>query len=351
MRTLIFSCLHIPHKQRPGSPAMKDTINWLVGTVRSQSITHVVFLGDAVHNVSRTDLPTNLWLRYAVDSFKKLQVPVFWMVGNHDLYSETMNAMQVFEETELFRIIQQPSAWSLDGCNLVFLPWTSLMDEKDWWRRFSVGSLAVSSQPNYLFCHAPIDKFQAMVDPGNRATSAPETELAAKFDAVFAGHYHGAGQDVVEVFDSPIPIIRPGCVLGQDFTDARIPAWFHGAVIWDCSTQNQLGVQWVANPHSHYFFKGTEAEYVALSQNERIAPLLPRTHFWSTEELTRSHQAISVVVKPEKQATEASSNTPYKLDSSPEEDLQLWLGEQGMVDPAGAELLKRAKRYLGTGEQ
>lgn len=352
MRTLIFSCLHIPHKQRPGSPALKGTIDWLLWLVKSQSVTHVVFLGDAVHNVSRTDLPVNLWLRYAVDGFKALEVPVFWLVGNHDIYSETMNAMQVFEETDLFKIVQSPSAWNLDGCNLVFLPWMSFMDKTDWWRRFSAGDLAVSSQPNYLFCHAPIERFQAMVDPGNRKTSAPEDDLVAHFHAAFAGHYHGAGQDTVEVLGSPVPVVRPGCVLAQDFTDARLPVWFHGAVIWDfdAASPETFGVHWLANPCSHYFFKGTEAEYEELSQNVRIAPLLPRTHLWLTEEPTRKHEAVSVIVRPEKKAVEASSTTPYKLDSTPEQDLQLWLEEQDMDSSSSAMLVEKARKYFGAGD-
>jgi predicted phosphodiesterase len=346
VRTLVFSCLHVPHRPRPGSDAIRSTVDWLVELVQSQQVGRVIFLGDAVHNVSKANLPVNLWLRYVADSFKALSSQVFWMVGNHDIFAENMNAMQIFGETESFHLIQVPTVCDGGGCSLAFMPWMPYMDKPNWWNAHGAASLVRPGQPNFLFCHAPLEKFQKMVAPNDTMMSAPEDAVVAQFDAVFAGHYHGPGRDDVEVLGGTIPIIRPGCVLAQDFSDARLPAWFYGAVLWDYEpTQpDQFVIHWVANPHSHYFFKGTEAEYKALPEQARV--LAPRTHFWFTEEPVEQPQGISVVVKPEQKAVESSEKTPYKLDSTPEEDLWLWLSEQDLAMPSAQVLLERGRKYL-----
>ena len=348
MRAVIFGCPHVQPSTTLGSAALQPTVQWVVEYAKSIQATHVICLGDTVESVSKQDLLANLQVKWILDQFKALPSHVYWMVGNHDAYSERYNALDIFEDGDTFKVIRQPTV--LPGeVELTLWPFQQWMDDPlEWRQHYDELMVGRSGQiaPRVLCTHVPIE---GMPMGGTKDKGAELKEIALNFDMVFAGHYHIANQFMAEALSAETQVIVPGCLVGHDFKDL---GWFHGVVVCDYSPEPGYAglplVHWVPNPHAQYFFKGTSAEYNAAVQDPAIAALRDRTHVRFTDQVDaaawRAWGLPTVQVRPKHEQVQTSSHQSFKLEGNPIEDLQQWLVARGHSQTQ--ELLAKAREYL-----
>jgi hypothetical protein len=343
MRTVIFGCPHIQSATTFGSGAIQPSIQWLVEYCKSVQATHVICLGDTVESVNKQDLLANLMVKWVLDQFKALPSQVYWMVGNHDVYSEMYNALDIFEGGDAFRVIREPTI--LDGeAELVLWPFQQWMDDPLQWRDKLDASYLMDrcGKPRVLFTHVPIE---GMPMGGTKDKGADLKELALHHDLIFAGHYHIANQFMAEALSAETQVIVPGCLVGHDFKDL---GWFHGCVVWDYMPSGGDRLHWVPNPHAHYFFKGTSAQLNAEIQRPEIAALRDRMHVRFTDQADskpyREWGIPTVQVRPKHEQVQTSSHQSFALEGNPIEDVQQWLVAQGHSQTE--ELLVKAREYL-----
>jgi len=352
MRTVIFGCPHIQATTTLGSEALKATVEWLVSYCRQAQVTHVVCLGDTVESVTKTDLLANLKVKWVLDTFKALAASgtqVYWLIGNHDVYSEQYSALDIFEDATNFRVLRGPT--NIEGLNvsMTLWPFQQWMDDPLAWPKHKDELISPrrDGRPRALFTHCPIEN---MPMGGTKDQGADLIEISLQYDLIFAGHYHIANQFLAEAMSAQTPVVVPGCLIGHDFKDL---GWFHGIVVWDLMPDSQeypTGlVHWVPNPHAHYFFVGPSAEYQAACQQQpEITQLRDRTHVRFTDKVDaapfRQWGLPTVQIRPKHTQVQTSSHKSFKLEGDPVEDLQKWLSASGK-NPT-QELLATAREYL-----
>lgn len=327
MRLLAFGCPHIQSTITLGSSATVPTFQWLLQMVEEQQVSHVVCLGDTVDSVSKTDLMTNLTVKWVLDAFKELAhsgVAVIWMLGNHDVYSEQHSALDIFDDAPNFTVLRQPRSVLVDGLEFVFWPFQQWMDDHSEWRQ-RIDSMYVhrsGATPRILCTHTPIE---GMPMGGTKDQGADIKELGLQFDLVIAGHYHEASQFLVDALSAQTPIVVPVCVIAHGFKDL---GWFHGAVMYDTTTAQ---TSWLTNPHSHVFYRGTSQQFNEAMQNSQLAMMKDRTHARFTDEVDpavyREYGLPTVQVRPKQERIQSSGKESFQLDSDPMADLRRWFAD------------------------
>ena len=347
MKLLVFGCPHVQAGETLGSGALQPTVQWLIQTAQQYQVSHVVCLGDTVDSVAKTDLMTNLTVKWFLDSFKALArtgVSVIWLVGNHDVYSSAYSALDIFEDSHNFIVLKTPKTVS-DGVTMTFWPFQTWMDRAVDWplhREELIAPRAGGEEsPRILFTHAPLE---GMPMGPVKDDGADMADLALQYDLIFAGHYHVANQFLAKAMSAGTPVVVPGCVIAHTFQDS---GWFHGAVLYD-TDQSVDHVQWLGNPYSHYFFTGSAAELDAALKNPTVAALRERTHVRLTDDVDTakySSQGIPTVqLRPKQEQIKSSGKQSFQLEGKPEDDLKLWLDDAGL-DEADA-LLELGKGYF-----
>lgn len=343
MRILAFGCPHVQSRTTLGSSAFQPTVGWLVDTARQQQATHVVCLGDTVDSVSETDLMTNLTVKWVLDSFRTLAhsgVPVIWMLGNHDVYSEQYSALDIFDDSHNFMVLRQPKVVESEGVELVFWPFQQWMDRPvEWAQHTDMVIHRTSDRPRLLFTHVPIESIPI---GGTKDQGADIKELGLEYDMVVAGHYHQANQFMVDSFSAQTPVVIPGCVVAHKFKDT---GWFHGAVLYDTVTAQ---LSWLQNPHSHCFFTGTSQELSQALSDASIARMRDRMHVRLTDEVDAApyveYGLPTVQIRPKQKQIQSSAKQSFQLEGEPADDLQRWLQESGVQDVD--RLVVLGKEYL-----
>jgi len=112
-----------------------DFIDWFVKQVKSdKSIDHIVFLGDWNENRSSLDVST---LHYSYLGAKKLNevgIPVFFIIGNHDLYkrhTREIHSVVPFNEFSNFIVIDEIVKFEEVGNGTLFCPFLFHDEYKD----------------------------------------------------------------------------------------------------------------------------------------------------------------------------------------------------------------------------
>lgn len=343
MRTIVFGCPHVTDRPGVAGAALVPTVQWLVQQVQALQADMVVCLGDTVESSSRTTVPVNVTVKWFLECFKQLAAggtQVYWLIGNHDIYSSELHTLQVFDEAPNFHIVSKPLlAEGPEGWKLGFMPYTQEMDQSTY---FEGDNLAwadpAKGSPAVLFSHVPLSGWQLgeIKDRG-----LDPVELALRFSLVFQGHYHQSAFFEQEGLGALTKVIAPGCVLGRNFRDL---GWFHGIVVWDTPDT----VHWVTNPHSHSFMVGSSAELNAILADERYHPTLDRLHVRLTDQVEVEpyrERLAAIEVRPRPQAQTPSGREGYALESNPEADLRRWLADK--VPPEALDtFIQKGMKYL-----
>lgn len=209
-----------------------DYLNWFAGEVRlDPTIDSIVFMGDWFENRSAIDIKT---LRYAHEGGKILNdlgLPVFFLVGNHDLYqrfTRDVFSTAIFHEFKNFQVIDHPQVVKNLGGGCVLSPY--VFDEE-------YKSLTKFNDVPVWFGHFEFKNFQIT---GYNTMSQRGLEAAwfKKPSRIFTGHFHKR-----QIRDN---IIYVGSIFPMDFGDAGDSA--RGMAVFDHVANRLKFIDWPECP-------------------------------------------------------------------------------------------------------
>lgn len=88
-----------------------DYIDWFCALAIKQKATHIAFLGDWFENRSAINIRTLQYSQEAARRLNALGIPIFFIVGNHDLYHRASRAVfstNIFGDLSNFVIVNEP---------------------------------------------------------------------------------------------------------------------------------------------------------------------------------------------------------------------------------------------------
>jgi len=192
-------------------------IKWFCDEIREiGNVDSVVFCGDWFENRSAIDVKVLNYSYRGAKLLNDLEIPIFFLVGNHDLYqrnSRDIFSTAVFHEFKNFKVIQKPTVIKKLGDGTLLCPFLfeeeykilkKYQDLQSWWGHFEFRGFQITGY-NLVMQHGP---------------------EAAQFDGperIFSGHFHKRQvRDNVVYFGNTFPM---------DFGDAGDFA--RGMVIYD----------------------------------------------------------------------------------------------------------------------
>jgi DNA repair exonuclease SbcCD nuclease subunit len=161
-------------------------------TLKKENIKVVVHLGDAFDNRKGVDYWALQWAKQNVyDTFEKLGITVYSIVGNHDAYYKNTNDVNAIDillsEYSNIVKISSPTEIFIDDTECVFLPWICSDNEEETF------SLLEETKAKIVFGHLELSGFS--VYPGHVQDKGLSKKIFQKFDRVFSGHYHTSSDD------------------------------------------------------------------------------------------------------------------------------------------------------------
>lgn len=204
-----------------------DFIDWFCAQVRSNSLlagtTHVAFLGDWFESRSAINVET---LDYSYAGLKKLNalgLPVFFLVGNHDLHRRTtrdVHSVRMFNEMSNFTVIDHVQV--ID--NLLFAPYLfhheydNLVQHNDLWAFIG----------HFEFQDFLITGYNMVLEHGPRHSLFPGPKK------LFSGHFHKR--------QSKDNVCYIGNAFPMDFGDAGDV--HRGLAVYETATDDVRFVDW-----------------------------------------------------------------------------------------------------------
>ena len=94
-----------------------DYIDWFIEKVHEEKPSHIAFLGDFFENRNAINVRTMDRAAEACRRLNALNIPIIWIVGNHDLYHRSDRAIfstDIFSDLTNFLIVSEPIKLSKD---------------------------------------------------------------------------------------------------------------------------------------------------------------------------------------------------------------------------------------------
>ena len=209
-----------------------DFIDWFCEQVRRDpEIDHINFLGDWHENRSSLNLAT---LKASYEGAKKLNalgIPVFFIVGNHDLYhrhTRDVHSIHHLDELHNFIIVDEPVVYSDVGNGTFYSPFlfqheygdlSDYLEFKTWCGHFEFKGFVVTGHTVVMPTGPDVDDFKGP-------------------NLIFSGHFHKrqANENVVYI----------GNTFPMDFGDAGDAA--RGMCIYDHEADTVGFIDWPECP-------------------------------------------------------------------------------------------------------
>jgi DNA repair exonuclease SbcCD nuclease subunit len=173
------------HHGRRGNERMHnqdclDFVQWFCDQVRAAGdVTHIAFLGDWFESRSAINIETLDFSYKALQLIDALGLPVYFIVGNHDLHRRTtrdVHSVRMFNELKNFTVVEEPIV--VDNC--VFSPF--LFDAE-------YGSLLQHNDKYAWFGHFEFQGF-AITGYNTIMEHGPDHKLFTGPKRIFSGHFH-----------------------------------------------------------------------------------------------------------------------------------------------------------------
>lgn len=206
-----------------------DYVNWFCDNVQRDSmITHVMFLGDWFENRNAVNVMT---MNYAHDALKRLNslnLPVYIIIGNHDLYhreNRKVFSTRVFDEFTNVILVSEPMvvAGKILVCPFLF---------KD-----EYPTLAQYSKLPYWMGHFEFRNF-VVTGSDRKMEHGPDHRAFKEPMYIFSGHFHKR--------QSVDNVIYIGNTFPMDYGDAGDDA--RGMCILDTSNNDVDFIDWEECP-------------------------------------------------------------------------------------------------------
>ena len=147
----------------------------------------VVDMGDTFDNRRNIDLVTLEWSKKNYyDRLQAMGIKVHTIVGNHTAYYKDTNEVNtvdlLLKEYDNVVVYSEPTEISLDGLNVLLLPW---INEEN---RSQTMEVINKSTSKVVMGHLELNGFVAT--RGHRMENGMDTKVFDKFDSVYSGHFH-----------------------------------------------------------------------------------------------------------------------------------------------------------------
>jgi len=113
MKILSFTDIHFGARSNSDQHLQDclDYIDWFCELAVSEKATHIAFLGDWMENRNAINVRTLKYSQEAARRLNALDLPIFFIVGNHDLYHRTNRKIfstDPFSDLKNFQVISEP---------------------------------------------------------------------------------------------------------------------------------------------------------------------------------------------------------------------------------------------------
>lgn len=201
--------------------------------LEKNNIKTVIHLGDAFDNRKGIDYWALNWAKLNVyDKFKNLNIKVYNIVGNHDIYYKNTNKINsidtLLNEYDNIIKVSSPKEFNISGLEVAMLPWICQDNYQE------TISLLEKTNSKVVFGHLELTGFS--VFPGQLQKNGMDKKIFNKFEKVFSGHYHTKSDDGKIFY-----IGNPYEMFWNDYGDTR------GFTVFDTET---LNTQFVKNPYN-----------------------------------------------------------------------------------------------------
>ena len=159
-------------------------IQWFCKNVKQdKEIDHIVFLGDWFDNRSTINVATLNYSHDAAQLLNELKLPIYFIVGNHDIYyrhTRDIHSSRLFTDFENFRIIDKPQVIKEIGEGAFFTPYLFHQEYSD---------LIEYKSYKTWFGHF---EFRGFVITGSdiRMPTGPNADDFKGPKFIFSGHFH-----------------------------------------------------------------------------------------------------------------------------------------------------------------
>jgi DNA repair exonuclease SbcCD nuclease subunit len=180
-RAAVFTDLHLGNKSNSHQfiTDCENYIAWFLDVVRTRECDCVIFLGDFHHNRNNINIQTMDASLKILQQLDDLNMPVYFITGNHDLYHKDKRTVSSVKYIQKFQNIQLINDQITTG-DVTFVPWLIGEEYKNMKR--------VKSQ--YVMGHfeLPHFKMNAMVEMPDHGEL--NTRDFDNVGLVFSGHFH-----------------------------------------------------------------------------------------------------------------------------------------------------------------
>ena len=158
-----------------------DYIDWLISIVKKEQPSHIAFLGDFFENRNAINVRT---LHYAIEACRRLNalgIPIFFIIGNHDLYHRSNRMIfstDVFNDLENFVLINEPTQLSKDFYAAPYL-----------FREEYAAQVTEINKHKYVLGHFEFRNF-VVTGADRRMEHGPDPEDFVGPKYIFSGHFH-----------------------------------------------------------------------------------------------------------------------------------------------------------------
>ena len=160
--------------------------------LEDNNINQVIHLGDLVDRRKYINFYTLKRLREDfLDKMCDKNITMDLICGNHDTYFKNTNDVNALDlllkDYDNVKSYIDPQEVSVDGCNILFLPWVCKDNEK------KTFELIEKTKCQIAMGHLEISGFPMFV--GSPMSHGFDRKLFSKFDMVFSGHFHHRTSD------------------------------------------------------------------------------------------------------------------------------------------------------------
>lgn len=209
-KAAVFTDIHFGKKSDSEQHNMDclDYIEWFTKQVKDHGCDTIIFTGDWFDNRSRLRLDTNWYSDQAIRKLVDLGLPIYWIIGNHDLYykqkRDIYSLPALTEYADNIHIINELTEIG----DVLLCPWL-------------VGNeftIPAAKECKYVFGHFELPLFLM-----NESVECPDhgglhMDHFHQCDHVFSGHFH---KRQTKLNEHNIPITYIGNCFSHDMNDVN----------------------------------------------------------------------------------------------------------------------------------
>ncbi len=278
-------------------------IDWFCNEVKKDgNIDYIAFLGDWNENRSALNIATLNYSYHAAKKLNEMGMPVYFVIGNHDLYqrhTREIHSVVHFQEFKNFRVIEQPLVHKEIYGDALFCPY---MFHEEY------PTLTKYLGLPYWAGHFEFKGFE-VTGYGMVLPVGPDPKMFAGPKHIVSGHFHKR-----QANDN---IIYMGNTFPMDFGDAGDYA--RGMMIYDHTKQEPTWIDWANCPKyiktvlSHVLDKT-----ITLPQEARVKclvdfPISFDESSYLRKTFTEKNKLREFVLEEPQEITEAISDTKVSM--------------------------------------